>query len=82
MKQECKITVLETKVFPELQEKYLADPKSGPCPCFKAGDTFTLKRTPERDDFYHMMNGMQLAGMFIQHYKVVPLCINGQMMSE
>ncbi len=57
MKQECKITVLETKVFPELQEKYLADPKSGACPCFKAGDTFTLKRTPERDDFYHMMNG-------------------------
>lgn len=37
----CKITVLETKVFPELQEKYLADPKSGPC--FKAGDTFLLK---------------------------------------
>ena len=28
---ECRITVLETKVFPELQEKYLADPKSGPC---------------------------------------------------
>lgn len=26
MKHECKITVLETKVFPELQEKYLADP--------------------------------------------------------
>ena len=30
MQHECKITVLETKVFPELQEKYLADPKSGP----------------------------------------------------
>ena len=27
MNYECKITVLETKVFPELQEKYLADPK-------------------------------------------------------
>ena len=27
MQHECKITVLETKVFPELQEKYLADPK-------------------------------------------------------
>ncbi len=38
MKHQCKITVLETKVFPELQEKYLADPKSGPCPCFKVGD--------------------------------------------
>ena len=48
MNYECKITVLETKVFPELQEKYLADPKSGPCPCFKAGDTFLLKRTPEQ----------------------------------
>ena len=36
MQYECKITVLETKVFPELQEKYLADPKSGPCPFFKA----------------------------------------------
>ena len=43
MQHECRITVLETKVFPELQEKYLADPKSGPCPCFKAGDTFFVK---------------------------------------
>ena len=57
MQHECKITVLETKCFPDLQEKYLADPKSGPCPFFKPGDTFLLKRTPEQDDFYHLMNG-------------------------
>jgi uncharacterized repeat protein (TIGR04076 family) len=57
MQHECRITVLETKVFPEYQEKYLADPKSGPCPCFQKGDTFLLKRTQERDDFYHLMNG-------------------------
>ena len=57
MQHECKITVLDTKVFPELQEQYLADPKSGPCPCFKKGDTFLLKRTSEQDDFYHLMNG-------------------------
>ncbi len=57
MQHECSITVLETKVFPELQEKYLADSKSEPCPCFKAGDTFLLKRTPQQDDFYHLMNG-------------------------
>ena len=25
--------------------------------CFKAGDTFLLKRTPQQDDFYHLMNG-------------------------
>lgn len=89
MQHECKITVLETKVFPELQEKYLADPKSGPCPCFKVGDTFLLKRTPQQDDFYHLMNGkfcekhgMLLVGMFIQHYRVVRLCMVGQMMKE
>ena len=57
MQHECRITVLETKVFPELQEKYLVDPKSGSCPFFKAGDTFLLKRTPQQDDFYHLMNG-------------------------
>ena len=27
MQYECKITVLETKVFADYQEKYLADPK-------------------------------------------------------
>ena len=57
MQHECRITVLETKVFPEYQQQYLANPKSGPCPCFKPGDTFLLKRTNNRDDFYHMMNG-------------------------
>ena len=35
----------------------MADSKLGPCPCFKAGDTFLLKRTPQQDDFYHLMNG-------------------------
>ncbi len=57
MQHKCRITVLETKVFPELQEKYLADPQSGPCPCFRAGDTFELERNSERDDFYRLMNG-------------------------
>ncbi len=57
MQHECKITVLETKIFPELQEQYLADPKSGPCPFFKPGDAFLLKWTPQQDDFYYLMNG-------------------------
>ena len=48
MKHECKITVLDTKCFPEYQEAYLADPKSGPCPFFKKGDTFLLKRNDDR----------------------------------
>ena len=88
MKHECRITVLETKCFPDLQEKYLADPQSGPCPFFKKGDTFLLKRTPEQDDFYHLMNGnfaakrgMQSADMFTQLCRAVLLCMDGQMMT-
>lgn len=57
MRHECKITVLETKIFEYYQKNYLADPKAGACPCFKPGDTFYLKRTPEQDDFWHMLNG-------------------------
>ncbi len=47
MQYECRITVLDTKVFPELQENNLADPKSGKCPFFNVGDTFVLKRTAQ-----------------------------------
>ena len=57
MKNECKITVIDKKCFTDYQEQYLADPKSGPCPFFNVGDTFLLKRTPQQDDFYHLMNG-------------------------
>ena len=54
MQHMCRVEVLETKCFPELQERYLADPKSGPCPCFATGQVFEFHRTPERDDFYHL----------------------------
>lgn len=30
MQHKCKVTVLETKVFSDLQEKYLVDPQSAP----------------------------------------------------
>ena len=53
MKHQCRITVLETRVFPELQEQYLADQGSGPCPFFKPGDTFLI----DADDYFHMLNG-------------------------
>ena len=50
MKHECKVTVLETKVFPDLQREYLADPESGPCPCFAAGQEFLFRREAGADD--------------------------------
>ena len=57
MQHECKITVLETKCFPDLQAQYLADPKSGPCPFFKSGDTFLLKRTPQKAELQEHSRG-------------------------
>lgn len=53
MKHECKVTVLETKLFPDLQREYLADPESGVCPCFEVGQEFTFRRDAEHDDFWH-----------------------------
>ena len=40
----------ETKVFPDLQREYLADPESGPCPCFAAGQEFLFRREAGADD--------------------------------
>ncbi|MGN1022282.1 MAG: TIGR04076 family protein [Lachnospiraceae bacterium] len=54
MKHRCKVTILDTKCFTDLQKTYLADPKSGPCPVFHAGDEYIFDRTPDKDDFYHM----------------------------
>ena len=54
MKHKVKLTVIDRKYYPELQEKYCADPKSGPCPCYNVGDEFVLYRDGERDDFWHM----------------------------
>ena len=57
MKHKCKITVIGKKCYADLQEKYLADPKSGPCPMFEVGREFILERDGERDDFWHMLAG-------------------------
>lgn len=53
MEHACKVTVLQTPVFEDLQERYLADPKSGPCPCFQVGQEFLFERNSEHDNFWH-----------------------------
>ena len=40
MKHRVKVTVLDKKLYPELRQQYLADPKSGACPCYNIGDEF------------------------------------------
>lgn len=53
MKHQCSVTVLATPVFSELQNEYLADPNSGPCPCFRVGEEFLFQREKDKDDFWH-----------------------------
>ena len=44
MKHKVKVTVIDKKIYPELQEKYCADPKAGMCPCYNVGDEFIFER--------------------------------------
>lgn len=52
MKHKVKLTVIDKKVYPELQRQYCADPQAGAC--YHVGDTFIFERSEERDDFWHM----------------------------
>lgn len=45
MEYRCKVTVLDKKLFPELQAQYCAVPDSGKCPCYHVGDEFIFCRT-------------------------------------
>ena len=40
MEYRVKVTVLDKKLFPELQAQYCAVPDSGKCPCYHTGDEF------------------------------------------
>ena len=61
MQHQCKVTVLDTKVFNSLQFEYLADPQSGPCPVFREGDEFLFKRIPGEDDFWNFGRDLRLS---------------------
>ena len=54
MKHKVKVTVLDKKLYPELQRQYCADANAGPCPCYHVGDEFVFLRDDQRDDFWHM----------------------------
>lgn len=54
MQHKVKVTVIDKKLYPELQEKYCADPDSGMCSCYHVGDEFIFERYGEADDFWRM----------------------------
>ena len=57
MEYKVKVTVLDKKLYPELQQEYCAVPNSGKCPCFYVGDEFIFSRNDEKDDFWHCGEG-------------------------
>lgn len=54
MQHKVKVTVIDKKLYPELQSQYCADPNSGMCPCYNVGDEFIFERYGSADDFWHM----------------------------
>ena len=57
MQYKCKMTVIDKKVFDNLQEKYLADSKSGACPFYEVGTEYIFERYGEEDTFWRMGKG-------------------------
>ena len=53
MKHKVKVTVIDKKLYPELQQQYCADPNSGMCPCYNVGDEFIFERDENNDHFWH-----------------------------
>ncbi|MBQ3442011.1 MAG: TIGR04076 family protein [Selenomonadaceae bacterium] len=51
MQYKCKLTVIDKKVFDDLQEKYLADPQSGACPFYEVGAEYLFERYGDEDTF-------------------------------
>ena len=54
MNYKVKVSVIDKKLYPNLQQQYCSDPNSGACPCYNVGDTFLFERGGDRDDFWHM----------------------------
>lgn len=54
MQHKVKLTVIDKKLYPELQKQYCADPDSGACACYNIGDEFIFERYQAADDFWHM----------------------------
>ena len=53
MKHKVRLTVIDKKLYHELQAAHCIDPHAGACPCYNVGDVFEFYRDGERDDFWH-----------------------------
>ena len=61
MQHKCKVTVIDKKLYPELQQKYISDPNAGACPFYQVGDEFIFERYGNEETFWTMGKGSQCA---------------------
>ncbi|MCM1136171.1 MAG: TIGR04076 family protein [Clostridium sp.] len=54
MQYKVKLTVIDKKLYTDLQAKYCADANAGMCSCYHVGDEFIFERYGAADDFWHM----------------------------
>lgn len=54
MQHKVIVTVIDKKLYPDLQRQYCSNPNSGHCPCYNVGDTFVFERDNGKDDFWHV----------------------------
>lgn len=52
MKHRVKVTVLDTLLYEDLQQKYCQNPCSGKCPVYNKGDVFVFYREDGKDSFW------------------------------
>ena len=54
MQHKVKVTVIDKKLYPELQTQYCQNKNAGMCSCYEVGDEFIFERYDGADDFWHM----------------------------
>lgn len=61
MQYKCKVTVIDKKLFYNLQSEYLKNPESGVCPFYNVGDETIFERYGGEDTFWREANGAHCA---------------------
>lgn len=61
MQHKCRVEVIDKKLFPDFQERYLADPRSGVCPFYEVGDVTIFERYGGEDTFWTEAKGAHCA---------------------
>ena len=76
MEHRVKVTVLDKKLFPDLQAQYCAVPDSGKCPCYNVGDEFQRCGKTGSRYIYTALQGGSIMHGWMNDDKVMIACCN------